>query len=122
MIGQTESGRSGAGAGDASVWPSGLSVAIGRALGTVVVTVRGALEDCAAEPLGLVLRDLVDNQGNRKVVIDLRAASGVSSAVREVFAAVDASARRRGSSLSLHGSEDGHPVPKARTYLRAASK
>jgi len=122
MTGQPEPGGSGAGAGDACVWPSGLSVVIGRALGTVVVTVRGALEDCAAEPLGRVLRDLVDNQGNRRVVIDLRAASGVSSAVREVFAAVGSSARRRGSSLSLHASDYGRPVPKGRSYLRASSE
>ncbi len=120
MTGQREPGGSGSDKGDACPWPSGVSVAIGRALGTVVVTVRGTLEDCAAEPLGRVLGDLVDNQGNRTVVIDLRGASGVSAAVREVLAAVDASARGRGSRLCLHGCEDGRAVPEGRTYLRAA--
>ncbi|HET7721380.1 MAG TPA: STAS domain-containing protein [Acidimicrobiales bacterium] len=116
--GPTERSGTRAGGGDAVPWPAGLSVAIGRALGTVVVTVRGALEDCAAEPLRRVLGDLVDDQGNRRVVVDLRAASPISAAVREVFAAVDASARRRGSSLCLHGPDDEPAVPNARAYLR----
>lgn len=108
--------------GNPRPWPSGVSVAIGRARGTVTVRLRGTLDDCATEPLGRLLGDLVDNQGNRTVVIDLRCASGVSAAVREVFAALDASARGRGSRLCLHESEDGRPVPEGHTFLLASQE
>jgi anti-anti-sigma regulatory factor len=77
-------------------------VVIGRALGTVVVTVHGTLDGHAAQALEALLRDLIDNQGNRSVAIDLRAASGAHPAVVDVLAAVTSSARRRGSSLWLH--------------------
>ena len=82
--------------------PAEFSVVIGRALGTVVVTVHGTLDGHAAQALEALLRDLVDNQGNRSVAIDLRAAFGAHPAVVDVLAAVTSSARRRGSSLWLH--------------------
>ncbi len=66
MTGQRGLGGSASDERNPCAWPSGFSVAIGRALGTVVVTVRGTLDDCASEPLGRVLGDLADNQGNRK--------------------------------------------------------
>ena len=82
--------------------PSGFSVVIGRALGTVVVTVHGTLDGRAAPPLEALLRDLVDNQGNRAVAIDLRAASGAHPAVVDMLVALTTSARGRGSSLWVH--------------------
>ena len=82
--------------------PAELSVIIGRALGTVVVTVHGTLDGHAAQALKALLRDLVDNQGNRSVAIDLRAASGAHPAVVDVLAALTSSARGRRSSLWLH--------------------
>jgi anti-anti-sigma regulatory factor len=81
--------------------PSDFTVVIGRVFGTVVVTVRGTLDAAAAGPLERLLRDLVDNQGNRAVSIDLRAASPPDPAVAEILVAVAASAKRRGSSFSL---------------------
>ena len=41
-----------------------LSLVIGRALGTVVVTVRGALDAAAMVQLECVLADLIQGQGN----------------------------------------------------------
>ena len=48
-----------------------LHITIGRALGTVVVTLRGSLERDDAETLRAVLKDLIEHQGNLKVVVDL---------------------------------------------------
>jgi anti-anti-sigma factor len=50
---------------------SALYIAISRALGTVVVTLRGSLERDDAETLRAVLKDLIDHQGNLKLVVDL---------------------------------------------------
>lgn len=50
---------------------SALHIAISRALGTVVVTLRGSLERDDAETLRAVLKDLIDHQGNLKLVVDL---------------------------------------------------
>ena len=77
------------------------SVVIGRTLGRVVVTVRGTLDAAAARPLEWLLRDLVENQGNRSVSIDLRHAPCPDPLVSDVLGAVAASAEQRGGSLSV---------------------
>ena len=47
-----------------------LSLIVGRALGTVVVTVDGELNGDGCAALGHVLTDLIDGQGNRTVAVD----------------------------------------------------
>lgn len=112
--GQAASGRHG------YVWPSGASVVVRRARGAVIVAFRGALGDCAAEVVGRVLRDLVDDQGNRKVVIDLQAATRVDPAVLDVFASVATSAHSRGGSVRLYGApRPVAPVAGVTRYLVA---
>ncbi len=52
--------------------PRALTLAVGRALGTVVVTVHGDLNATTSPQLAEVLRDLIDDQGNLSVVVDAR--------------------------------------------------
>lgn len=47
------------------------SFTISRAMGTVVVTTHGVLDQDSARSLGDVLVDLIDHQGNLAVVIDV---------------------------------------------------
>ncbi len=49
-----------------------LKVVVGRALGTVVVTLHGELSAVTSGVLGDVLLDLIEGQGNLFVVIDMR--------------------------------------------------
>lgn len=82
------------------------SVAVGRALGTVVVTVHGELDTSSSTYLGGVLDDLIDAQGNLAVVIDLRDLRRIDASG---LAALDRSARAmamRGGELSLSGPGD----------------
>lgn len=55
------------------------SFAVSRAMGTVVVTCHGAVDDGAATHLGAVLFDLIEAQGNLEVVLDLRDAALVDA-------------------------------------------
>lgn len=82
---------------------SGFSFAVGRALGTVVVTLRGKLDRAGAAALEHALRDLIHDQGNLSVMIDL----GNLDSMEPTFAAVLASARewacQLGGRFELHG-------------------
>lgn len=78
-----------------------LSYAVGRALGTVVVTVHGHVDVAGSEALERVIDDLVEGQGNRAVAVDLRKATLVSPDVLDVFYAVAHRARRRGTSFTV---------------------
>ncbi|MGH9156921.1 MAG: STAS domain-containing protein [Acidimicrobiales bacterium] len=77
------------------------SIAISRALGTVVVTVHGDLDVPGAGHLSSVLADLIDGQGNLAVMIDLHDASAVDASGVSVLASAAERARRRGGNLSL---------------------
>src|SRR4051794_4742841 len=57
------------------------TLVIGRALGTVVVTVGGDLDATAIDRLERVLTDLIDGQGNLAVAIDLSRAVATPRAV-----------------------------------------
>ncbi len=81
--------------------PSGLSLAVGRVLGTVVVTLRGELDLQSYGPLDAMFRDLIEDQGNRVVVVDLPDVRVADRAALGVFAGAVTSARRRGSALIL---------------------
>jgi anti-anti-sigma regulatory factor len=82
------------------------SVRIGRALGTVVVTVHGVLDDAGAAQLGGVLNDLIDGQGNLKVVVDLRDVHAVHPSGVSTFAVAGRRAQERGGLLTLSDPPD----------------
>ena len=79
------------------------SVAISRALGTIVVTVHGALSAGTGRQLRSVLWDLIDQHGNRDIVVDLRGMTVADGADVGLF--VDASqwACTGGGHLTLSG-------------------
>jgi anti-anti-sigma regulatory factor len=78
----------------------GLSLAVGRALGTVVVTVDGALNVDSSQFLARVLSDLIEGQGNLAVAVDLGKAVVDPEAVT-VFAEAAQRASRRGAKFIL---------------------
>ena len=59
---------------------SGFSLVFSRALGKVVINVHGALDVNTAPSLKAGLADIIDNQGNRDVVLDLRKTTGIDAA------------------------------------------
>ncbi len=65
---------------------SGFSLVFSRALGKVVVHVHGPLDANTAPALQARLVDLIDDQGNRQVVLDLRQMTGVDFAGLVVLA------------------------------------
>lgn len=77
------------------------SIAISRALGTVVVTVHGELDEARATHLGGLLADLIEFQGNLSVVVDLHDATASDGASAQVFADAAEWAARRGGSVAL---------------------
>jgi anti-anti-sigma factor len=79
----------------------GLAVAIGRALGTVVVTVHGELDGTTSPQLAEVLRDLIDDQGNLSVVVDARDLTLTAPEGAAAFAVAAQWAHRHGGTLSL---------------------
>jgi anti-anti-sigma factor len=82
-------------------------LAIGRALGTVVVTLHGELSATTSPQVTEVLRDLIDDQGNLSVVIDARdlTVSGPDGVAAFVVAAQWA--RRHGGRFALAHASDG---------------
>lgn len=94
------------GGGTESVCSDHFSIAIGRALGTVVVTVHGDLDELGARHLGSVLADLIDGQGNLAVVVDLQDTVASENGDLSVFATAAAHARRHGGVLSLSDPPD----------------
>lgn len=59
---------------------SGFSLVFSRALGKVVVHIRGPVNASTAPGLKARLVDVIDNQGNRQVVLDLRKTTGIDAA------------------------------------------
>lgn len=86
-------------AGDAR--PAEFRMVIGRALGTVVVTLHGDVVSAVVPRLRAVLTDLIDGQGNLSVALDLRDVQRVDPIAMAVFAGASGSCRRRGGSLTL---------------------
>ena len=83
-----------------------LGMAIGRALGTVVVTVHGDLNSATSPQLAEVLRDLIDDQGNLSVVVDVRSLTLSSPVGAAALAVAGHWAQRHGGTLSVaHASE-----------------
>ena len=65
---------------------SGFSLVFSRALGKVVVHVHGPLDANTAPALKARLVDIIDDQGNRQVVLELRKMAGVDVAGLMVLA------------------------------------
>jgi len=77
------------------------SIAISRALGSVVVTVHGTLDGPGARHLGSVLADIIDGQGNLAVIVDLHNARALDAGGLSVFVTAAERAGRRGAALTL---------------------
>lgn len=86
--------------------PSAFLFSVGRALGVVVVTVHGTLDTSGCAQLEQVLEDLIDNQGNLRVVVDLRDLTRVDPAGLAVFKGAATSASTRGGELILADPRD----------------
>jgi anti-anti-sigma regulatory factor len=84
-----------------------LSLVVGRALGTVVVTVDGDLDLEGCGLLTRLLHDLIDGQGNLAVAVDLGRAEAEADAAPVL---VDAARRAR-----LHGTRFIVKEPPAAT-------
>ena len=83
------------------------AIAVGRSLGTVVVTVIGPLDPPMATHLAAALGDLIDGQGNLAVAVDLGDVHRIAPPGEQVLAAAACNLERRGGRLSLckaHGS------------------
>ena len=94
-----------------------LSLAVGRALGTVVVTVDGVLNVDSSEFLAGVLSDLIEGQGNLAVAVDLGKAVVDPEAVT-VFAEAAQRASRRGARFILEKPPiEAHAAMQARGYI-----
>jgi anti-anti-sigma factor len=85
-----------------------LSLAVGRALGTVVVTVKGTVGEEGRRLLEGVLTDLIEGQGNLTVAVDLGKATVDCPAVIMLAAAAE---RARG-----HGGTFIVKAPPANVY------
>jgi len=90
------------------------SLVFSRAFGKVVVHVHGALDASSAPALAARLVDIIDDQGNRQVVLDLRRMTAVDAV--GLFVLADALKRMDdyGGELLLSG-----PTPSVEEQLRA---
>lgn len=77
------------------------TVAIGRSLGRVVLTLDGELDTAAAPILRSTLLDVIEAQGNLDVVIDLAGLEFIDSRGLSVLLDADRTARERGGTLTL---------------------
>ena len=93
---------------------SGFSLMFSRALGKVVVHVHGALNADSAPALKARLGDIIDDQGNRQVVFDLRKMTAVDVAGLLVLADALKRMDDYGGELLLSG-----PTPSVEEQLRA---
>ena len=80
-----------------------LTFGVARALGTVVVTAQGVLDEVGACALVHVLGDLIENQGNMAVVVDLHDVTDVDPQCLDIFVTAHHWAIVRGGQLSLTG-------------------
>jgi anti-anti-sigma factor len=77
------------------------ALVVSRAMGVVVVTAHGHLGASEAGVLEAVLVDLIEGQGNLKVVVDFRDVSGLDPSSLEVLVAATAAAAQRGGQLTF---------------------
>lgn len=91
------------------------SLAFSRALGKVIVHIHGPLDASTAPDLEARLVDIIDNQGNRQVVLDLRRMTSIDAG--GLFVLADALKRMDdyGGELLLSG-----PAKAVESQLRSA--
>jgi anti-anti-sigma factor len=82
-------------------------IVVGRFLGTVVVTLRGAFDDLAAKRLGATLQDLIDGQGNLAIALDLGRVSQLGPSGVQVLCAAASGLERKGGRLWLGDPPEG---------------
>ena len=75
---------------------------IGRALGTVVVTVHGELVGGDWAELAGLLVDLIDGQGNLSLVVDVGDVDAIDESAARVLAGAASRVARRGGAFRLH--------------------
>jgi anti-anti-sigma factor len=93
---------------------SEFSIVFSRALGKVIVHVHGALDASTASGLKARLVDVIDNQGNRQVVLDLRRTTAIDAAGVSVLTDAMKRMTNHGGQLLLSG-----PIPAVEGQLRA---
>lgn len=91
-----------------------MSLVVGRALGTVVVTLHGDLGGSGSAYVAAVLDDLIDGQGNLAVCIDLHRVRSIDCATVEALAVAAHQVARHGGQLSF-----ARPIPAVREVLAA---
>lgn len=77
------------------------SITVARSAGTVVVTVRGALDAEKSQHLGGILADLIDGQGNLSILVDLHDASATDPDCLWILTEAAERAHRRGATMRL---------------------
>jgi anti-anti-sigma regulatory factor len=76
-------------------------IAVARSAGTVVVTVRGALDAEKSKHLGGILADLIDGQGNMSILVDLHASYATDPDCLWMLTEAAERAHRRGGTVRL---------------------
>jgi anti-sigma B factor antagonist len=82
---------------------TGFSLMFSRALGNVIVHIHGALDATTAPELKDRLVDLIDGQGNRQLVLDLRRTTKIDSNGFSVLVDALHRQRKRGGVLVVSG-------------------
>jgi anti-anti-sigma factor len=88
------------------------TVTTSRALGRVVLTLRGELDVATGPALSTTLKDIIEEQGNLDVIIDLARLEFVDSAGLSVLLCADRKLKERGGTLTLSA-----PRPHVRKVL-----
>lgn len=95
---------------------SAFAFAISREMGVVVVRAQGCLDASSGAVLRAVLVDLIEGQGNLRVVVDVHDMAVADPSSLDVLVAAAASAARRGGQLSF-----AHPGPALIAALDTAA-
>jgi anti-anti-sigma factor len=82
---------------------TGFSLVFSRALGKVIVHIHGALDATTAPELKDRLVDVIDGQGNRQLVLDLRRTTRIDSKGFSVLVDALHRQRKRGGDLVVSG-------------------
>lgn len=77
------------------------SLTVTRALGIVIVTLRGHVDAHLDDLLRHVLADLIEDQGNRDLIVDVEHAQAVSATTVAVISSARDRMRGRGGTLRL---------------------
>lgn len=92
-----------------------LTIAVGRAVGTVVVSVRGEIDEHDAAHLNAILDDILDEAVKPEVIVDLRHLHRASRSAVAALAAAAALAAERGIAFRV-----SEPTPQVRPHLESA--